>query len=101
MLSELADINICAVRGAVARIGLRVASVALGNTLGEASVALGEARVALGEARVALSVALAVRVALDVTRLSAISLGTRRPWRPRRSDDGTTNAVTCKIKAPL
>lgn len=47
--------------------------------------------------RVTLSIALAVCVALDVTRLSAISLLTPLSRRPRRSDDGTTNTVTGQI----
>lgn len=54
---------------------------------------------ALGaELRVTLRVALALRVALDVTRLAAISLLTPRSRRPRSSDDGATNTVTLKDK---
>lgn len=44
--------------------------------------------------RVAMRVGLALRVALDVTRLSTLSFLTSWSWRPWWSDDGATNIIT-------
>lgn len=52
---------------------------------------------AVTRAAAALTLALELRVVLDVTRISTVSLLTSGTRRPRRSDDGTTNVVTGQI----